>query len=273
MSEFTICVPYRQTPLGVSFLSYAASLAELLSSEHLHVYAAGVQGADPSACQLSLIEQQRILEATCDATDLSRNRVIVAGGQYPDGAIVVDSSPVSGRNAFHCLNPGHETAVNRLGRKGPILIPFGNKDTGIRAARFGICLAEKLGVSVLFYHTTWMDRSVESGSAEDHMCFAAQEVFAAVKQLAVNSSVPFDCLIEAADDVAQGIARCAILKHSLKAGATAYDGEPVRPCLIVMARGWNVGIGSYVKQVMDLSATPCLAVASEAESVEDGEQL
>lgn len=272
MSEFTICVPYRQTPSGLSFLSYAASLAELLSSEHLHVYAAGAQGFDPSSCQLSAIEQERIREAAGDATGLRRNRIIVTGGQYPDGAIVVDSSPVSGRNAFHWLNPGHETGVNRLGRKGPILIPFGNKDTGIRAARFGVCLAEKLGVSVLFYHTTWIDRSVDSGLAEDHMCFAAQGVFAAVKQLAIDSAVPFDCVIEAADDVAQGIARSAILKHSLTAGAAAYDGGPVRPCLIVMARGWNVGIGSYVKQVMDLSATPCLVVASDPESVEDGEQ-
>ncbi|MCA9800675.1 MAG: universal stress protein [Cyanobacteria bacterium HKST-UBA02] len=134
-----------------------------------------------------------------------------------------------------------EVAVCGRCSSGPVLIPFGDEESGLHGAAVGLPLARILGLTVVFYHTTWRDESVDSALAEDHMCQAARGILERLVSMASAEGVTHRTVIETADDVVEGMLHCAMREQS---------------SVIVLARGPRTGLGSYVTQSLAQSPIP-----------------
>jgi hypothetical protein len=128
-----------------------------------------------------------------------------------------------------------------------VLVPFGDSIEAVTAAERGITLAKALGVHVVLYHTTWKDDSLDSALPESHMCSEAREVCRALNELAQTCGVACKTVVETADDVVEGIIRCA-LRESAR--------------LLVMSRSSKTTVGCYVDQALIQSPVPLLAIAA-----------
>jgi len=251
-----ICCLYSHTPEGDNALAFAADLKRRLPGSKLQVFlcldaksqelVTGRLGSAGWQGQLA-----RVKEAVENKTGLPAGEVEVKQilgsaeqAQFPRDAIVVDRNFTrSRRHDVAVLAPFDETRLDCRG-EGVFLLPFGAGESGMHAAKAGLGLARAIGKKVVFYHTTWRnEKLVLWPEPADHMCQDSRAVRQSLEAFATELNIPFETRIEMANDVAEGIVRCAMR---------------VRANLICMARGVKTGLGSYVTQVLDQSPVPVL---------------
>lgn len=249
---------YRRTAQGRLALRFAADLVNLLqeTSSPLALYLEPGEGealllACTQRSPADLIREQNslVLADAANLTGFSIDEIAVTAVETQ--GILVDHTMAFERADLDVLYPSRERALLARGR-GPILVPFGDSLSAVRAAQIALDLAGRLALPVVFYHTTWKDDTVQSEKPDDHMCNGAKMAAGALKQLAQGARVEFTFAIETADDVADGILQCA-MRHSAR--------------LIVMPRSAKTTIGCYVNQVLGKTPIPLLAVAARLEKL------
>jgi nucleotide-binding universal stress UspA family protein len=125
--------------------------------------------------------------------------------------------------------PGGASQIHHAHSEG-ILVPIGNGESGVFAARHVMPIAQMLGMPVTFWHTTWKESAVTSTNPYDHMTDAARSALAACAGMAQQHGVASQVVVETADDVVEGITRFALRNRMMT---------------IAMARGQKTGRGKY----------------------------
>lgn len=165
-------------------------------------------------------------------------------------ALLIGSSFAVRHPMFSYVVPKNETDLRARG-DGSICVPLGNGDSARRVATFVLPLAAKMGVSVVFYHTTWLDPKLPVDAApERHMLPAVAEHLRAMHAEAATLGVSCEAVIEAASTVDDGILRFALHRNC---------------SLIAMARSVQIGRGSHVDQALARSVIPVLVLGRSAQ--------
>jgi len=264
---------YSTTPEGLNALAFAVSLYRLVGEGQLQLYL----GTDAKAASLAVsgtdcadaIQKERVIKDVSAVTKLPQESInLVSFPQdgspipFPTGAIVVDNGRQHERHDINVLVPFDEKALDSRGT-GPILIPFGDGESGKVAALLGLRLAIKLKREVVFYHTTWR-ANVDSEDPADHLCAEAREVRAQLESWARNAGVAFQTRIEMAPDVTEGILHAAV---DAAVDAAVEPAGDLSASLIVTSRGRKTKIGSYVDQLLNESPFPLLIVSRHSASL------
>ena len=261
-----VCVVYNETRPGRAALEMAISLSKQLNLTPLLVFVARNEAA-ATALGAEVAADKRLIESISFVTEQNlgcQNYKVVLFDEYvgpsiTEGSILVDAG-LKGRVSFHCLHPGTETTV--VGRhKGPVLIPFSDGDTGLKAANAAFEFVERSRDSqspqegvpdVIFYHTTWPNPNALSSDTLDHMCESAERCMLALQQSASDRGISFQTIVETHDDVVQGV-----IEMAYKTGSV----------LIAMARGSEIRQGSYVDRLVEQSPIPVLVTAEKTPPV------
>lgn len=257
MLDASIGAVYRSTPEARANLLFAADLLKLTGGSTLHVFVLqhGYRAylASGTARRGALRQEGNVADACARITGLAPAAIKMHDGDHsfdamrvPAGTLVVDDQLPLVRPDLHTLASWREESL--LGRGGKtILVPFGDGEAGVRAALYVRALAAHLKLGFVFYHTTWRDPRIASDKPCDHMIGRAKTIATRLETLAADAGVPFQTVIEMAEDVVEG---------SLQA-AMRYEA-----CLIADARGPNTLMGSYVDQMLAQSPVPVLVAAS-----------
>lgn len=204
--------------------------------------------SDPGAYRARLVERMGVLVANATGLALTTHFNIntYEAGKVaaiaPDSILVDQAAKHHKRDAIVLASYDETSVCGRQG-DGVVFVPFGDETSGMHAAHFGLPLAKKLGLSVVYYHTTWKDEKTISEDPADHMCAAARGIAGELTRMARSHGVEHRFVIECADDVVEGMLQSAMRE---------------RAALIVLARGARTGIGSYVMQSLTQSPIPCL---------------
>ncbi len=245
---------YRKTAEGALAQAFAVDLLRGLGGDTLSVLipydpSTGVPGGPNSimsgsqADPLLVSQSKRILDDVRRSTGIEKVNVSaqVAGG------IVVDHHGTSLEcEEVDTLYPRRETTLLARG-KGAVLIPFGDSVEAVTAAERAFAIARALALPVVLYHTTWKDAKVGSDTPQDHMCAEAHDVSCRLQALAHLHGLKCKVVVETADDVVEGIIRCAMRESA---------------SLIVMTRSSKTTVGCYVDQALKQSPVPLLAIAA-----------
>lgn len=141
-----------------------------------------------------------------------------------------------------------------------VLVPIGNGPSGLRAFEEALSVIEfpsRVSAWELHcYHTTWRRDGVDSDDPKDHMDQGALDNLAAresiLRRRYMDSEVLFPVLKDhleiQAPSVVDGIIRTAL---------------KIKAAVIVMARGDDLLLGSYVDQMVDVCPVPLLIVAQQ----------
>ncbi len=254
MTRIYVC--FNLTPDGERALAFGADLAA-----GLQVPLAVCIDADDEAEILfhdcvetkpHVMEERAVQHHVCNV--LARGAVNVRPEFYraqpsemvlePD-AILIGACNVSALSTASFIAPMKESALRSRG-DGPICIPWGKGDSCRRVAEIALPLAAKLGLSVVFYHTTWIDPQLPADALpERHMLQEVAENLRMLRGEADHLGLRHEAVIETADDVVEGLIRFALRWRS---------------SLIAMAPSERIGIGSHVTQVLERSVTPVLVV-------------
>lgn len=130
-----------------------------------------------------------------------------------------------------------------------ILVPHGTGQSGVQAAKLAASFSRSLvlrdlDVHLLFYHTTWRNPVVEIGDPASNMEPGAHAVLEQMNEIARTADLRHNNWIELeATTVPDGIIRLALRRSA---------------SLVVMARGNEVRLGSYVDQMAEFSPVPLL---------------
>ena len=241
-----VCVAYVESDIGMRLFYFARNLAKRLDEMFL-VTVPDVRNGDESD---SL--KARISSSICRAADVSHlDGMSISFGDLTSsielGNIIFVCESAADRQDLITLVPFDEESLTKRG-DGPVLIPLGDNGSGEYAAREGIEIAKALGLSVVFYHTTWREEDVDSDDPRDHMNTGARQVLEGAIARAEELEVLYKAVPQTDLGVADGIV--------LAAG--------VHECsMILMARGTDTLKGSYVDQVLELSRIPVLVMGQE----------
>lgn len=254
------CV-YSRTATGRLALAFAADLWSKLNPgttpvvqvQPLHVYLRSDPAGAAAICANSVaspVAELMATEAKLVHGDVLRKTNLLASAITIDSShaagVIVDHNLAFQRDDLSVLFPCRETTL--LGRgSGPILIPFGDGQSVMPAAEIGLALAKSLGLSIVFYHTTWSVPGLEAAKPEAHMCASAQRLLKTLQAMAADAGVECSVVVETADDVVEGLLQCA-LRQSAR--------------LIVMSRSAKTTVGCYVSQTLRKTPIPLLAMAS-----------
>jgi hypothetical protein len=246
-----ICVVYRHGPKGKASFGFARDLARTMTNKPGVMVMVGETPA--SAAQLTefhpnqtqMVRVKRILG--CDETVLVETQSYQTGSLpcFPNNSLLIDRVLAPRRCGVPILVPFEETGINSRGTDGPLMIPFGDGLSGVRAGQLALPFAKELKRAVIFYHTSWREPGVTSEDARDHMCETARQNMHTLEAMASAAAVPCTSVIEMTDDTAEGILHCAM---RYRAG------------LLIMSRRLKPGIGCYVTQVLEQSPIPLLIV-------------
>lgn len=267
-APFSVCAVFGERRRQLSALRYASDLARVLGAEQLHVYLPGAAMADkwpavadrPAPTERVKIQSERVVRFVAEVT--GGVPVVVHDGidlatcapdQLPPNPIIVSSELAMRRSDVNILQPFEEVSVRRT--QGGVLVPFGDGQAGPVAASVALPLARALGLSVVFYHTTWPAAGVTSTNPVDHIYSASRAQYDRLAAMAQAASVQHRMEVEMADDVVMGMLGCA-----LNGGISPDNPSPVN--LVVMSHGVNTCIGSYVEKTLNRASTPVLVVAS-----------
>jgi len=149
------------------------------------------------------------------------------------------------------LIPFDESGLLLRGLEHKVLIPLSGDWSGLYATREVMPLLRRLGFSIVFWHSTWRDLRVSSAEPRDHMLASAKVTEVQAQDIAREYGVGFESLVETAETIDGGLVFAACLH---------------RCPLIVMARGRNTVLGSYVDDVLEGSHIPVLIMGREAEA-------
>jgi hypothetical protein len=261
---FSVCAVFGERRRQLSALRYASDLARVLGADQLHVYLPGAATSDhwPAVADrpAQAVQNERVVRFVAaltggvpvvvhDGIDLAT----CAPDQLPPNPIIVSSELAMRRSDVKILQPFEEVTVRRT--QGGLLVPFGDGEAGLVAASVALPLARALGLSVVFYHTTWPAAGVTSTNPVDHLYSASRAQYDRLAAMAQAASVQHRMEVEMADDVVMGMLGCALN------GAISPDNpSPVN--LVVMSHGVNTCIGSYVEKTLNRASTPVLVVAA-----------
>lgn len=162
---------------------------------------------------------------------------------YRESDVLVAPRPV--RDDVTTLVPFDESGLLMRGLEKKVLIPLSGDESGLYAAREAMPLLVRLGFGIVFWHSTWRDTLVSSAAPKDHMLASAKVTAMQAEDIACEYGVPFESVVETAETIEGGLVLAACLR---------------RCPLIVMARGRNTVIGSYVDDVLDGSHIPVLVM-------------
>ncbi|MBU6454542.1 MAG: hypothetical protein KGS72_22425 [Cyanobacteria bacterium REEB67] len=168
---------------------------------------------------------QRVLNEVAAITGWPPERIVLTDELLKSGdanEILVDHISAFERADLDVLYPSREQSLLARG-KGTILVPFGDSQSALTVAQIALDIAAAMTLPVVFYHTTWIDQSVHSDKPEEHMCQAARQVAATLRQTA----------------------------------------EAVGDKLIVMPRSAKTTMGCYVNQALAKTPLPLLTVAAK----------
>ena len=246
------CV-YNRTAVGRLALVFAADLWSKLYADNgnnLHIYLrsdpAGAASIDANAADKLMAVEARLVHGDVLRKSNLPAAALTIDTNHAVSGIIVDHNLAFEREDLSVLFPCRESTL--LGRgTGPILIPFGDGQSCMPAAELGLALAKKLGLPVVFYHTTWAVPGLAETDAQAHMCASAQKLLKTLQAMAEQAGVECSLVIETADDVVEGLLHCA-LRQSAR--------------LIVMSRSAKTTVGCYVSQTLRKTPIPLLAMAS-----------
>lgn len=234
-----VLVPYIASEEGTRLIRFAGDLSRRLGAT-LNLILPEV--SNQSSWDLVVEESTRVrtlvkeLGFLCDV--IVRNIELIKN--EPGSIFVLNTFPK--RMDLTILTPFWEQALQDE-KEHCVLIPFGGRDAGRFAVASVMPIIAALGFRVVFYHTTWRE-GIASQNAEDHMAEEARLTRTMVEGIARDAHVPFETVIETAEDVVEGI----IL------GALAHKAS-----LIVATHGLNVIAGSYAKQLR-IGPVPLLTI-------------
>jgi hypothetical protein len=244
MHKVAVSSAYLRTAGGCQALRFAADLHKRLGCAQFRVIIPSPHNALADAEQLQAVQERLIRQDVSRITSLPEADVAVTVG-VEDG-IVVAHTPPAQCGSVDFLYPGREEGILSRG-KGPVLLPFGDSNSALPAAIWALTIAKALALPVVLYHTTWKDPRIASTAPDEHMCKAAKSLFSRLTSMCEAGGVAYESVIETADDVVEGVLRCA-MRHSAR--------------LIVMSRSDKTTVGCYVDQALTQSPVPVLAVAS-----------
>ena len=153
---------------------------------------------------------------------------------WPEAGTIIVSNHLQHHERFPVWRPAAETSIRNA--KAPILIPFGNKPELEVGYLWGVSLARRIGVPVIFYHTTWTKDRVASSRGEDHWHVGAEEVARRAEACAREQDVPSETVVERAASVREGIhqmalyrcASCIVAQQDANVIAGGYHDELIR---------------------------------------------
>ncbi len=233
----SILLPFRLKPCGWPGASFALDLAKRLGLP--------VDVAVPSDDDADIIRANASFAAEAGHGDaapymrVNRKTTLV---RHEDPLVVSGEAACVGD--ADALDPKDERSLYAKGGH-EALIPLGNGPSGLRAAVKGVPFAKRLGLSVAFYHTTWLNPEIASDDPASHVHATAAAVISEAQALAASLGVRSRVIVETAETVAEGVCRAALRENCP---------------LVVMARGKDTLRGSYVDQVLARTPVPTLVV-------------
>lgn len=248
-----IHVRYGLTPADERHLVFGARLAAALGEQmfiwiHEDRKAQGLFEAG-AVHSVRSMEDRAIREHVRQTLDgkVEANPRFVAGDPWsdlvdPDGILIGPrTTSTSSRTAF--LATMDETDLRGRG-DGPVCVPFGKGDSGSRAAEAVLPMAAKLGLGLIFYHTTYPNSKLPLNlPPERHMLSEVSENARVLREAADRRGVRHETVIQMADDIVGGLIQFAQSRDCL---------------LIAMARSGRIGRGSQTIQTMQRSVIPVL---------------
>jgi hypothetical protein len=258
------CVRYLETLSGDRELRYAARLTLAIGVAELRIYvqcdraAAALVAGEERVAEVLKLREQAVRQRCSAIAQLPESQIgfeFFEGTlpNFPNGAIAVGQRYAEERPCpgVHALVPDSEVSIEQRG--GPLVIPFGNRNTALRAAELGMRLAKLLERKVILYHSTWRSNKVNSDEPRENMCPAAIEVMGKLEQLSSRLGVQCQTVVEMAPDVTLGIRNCA--------------GAHFASLLICAFGRWKGGAGgssgSHVTKLVKQTAYPLLIVQEE----------
>jgi len=170
-------------------------------------------------------------------------------GVCDSGSLIVGEPVARPRGSAALLAPMGERALEARGT-GEICLPFGNGESALAAAAQTFGFAAALGLPALLYHTTWREVGLpETAPPEAHMAEGARVVQRKLEKAAEVFGVRHRTVVETAATVVEGICRAALNQRCV---------------MIAMARGRNVGRGSYVDGVLARTVVPAFVAGRAA---------
>jgi len=264
-----VCIKFRDTAAGQRELGYAADFVRRSGAQELYVYIEQdtqvVKAVATDDLLHSALLHRRCMVTACvgEVARLLPHQVQVVevvdwdNLSYPSGDVVVVGQEFQCRRTppgTSMLVPFYERTLAASG--GPLVFPFGNRDTGLRAARLGLRIAGAMNREAVFYHTTWPRAGVSSTEPREHLCPGAVDVCAKLEALAAGSGVKHRTVLEMAPDVTKGILDCA--------------GRELAGLIVVAYGRWKGGTGggsgSYVDRILHRTAIPTLIVREEVKA-------
>jgi len=257
MNVAQILVIFEDTPAGHRRLAYASSLSSLLALPlrivvpYLEMERYSLRGSqhDP----LFTEELTRIRSVAAYFTKAHACAFTLAcqdteGASFPFKSLVVHDAFTKNPNLLYgaIASLGEGSLFRGSTRK--IMIPIGNKASGVHAALYVLPIAKQMNASVIFYHATWRQSGCDSVNPHDHVCNEASRMLYQAEQSADDFGVKSRSVVETPLNVAESICKMALRED----------------CgLIALTRGQNTLRGSYVDQVLDRSAVPVLVAPGE----------
>ena len=249
-NDFKVFVFFNDTFSGHAELKYAANIAKHLNSPLTILIPDSLETAilfakNSKYCVREILEiaQKRISEKVSSLINacLQISYEVVPDDLNllnSDKTIFVSNSIISEQNNFSVIAPFNEAGLLERG-PGEIMIPFGNGESGIFAATKALPLIKRLGLNVVFWHTTWKNPALIANEPEQHMIEDAKSVLKTIREKADELGIKHRSVIETADDVVEGMLRFALKEHLV---------------LIVMTRGKKTGEGRYGDRLIKRSS-------------------
>lgn len=189
------------------------------------------------------LQKERLCAAIPGASIID-NLVNQPGFVIVSNSLARKETAVRSQSGLLILAPHEERGFDCHGKKR-ILVPFGREETTVKALLPAICIAKKIGASIILYHTTRPNPKCASVDWRDHMTENALAGEKSCINLCRQMGIPYKVRITSVYPgvVAEGIANAA------------YDDD----ChLIVMSMAADVVFGSHTGQALEYSAVPTL---------------
>jgi cation diffusion facilitator family transporter len=260
-SKPAIYVPFVLTKRGKRTLKFAGNLAKLLDRDLVALVKKN-KARDTFAKDFGMPatrESDLIHETVAGLTGVGTDHCSIEEDSVlvPKGSIRVTSegknwNPNPAETTFFSAD---ETGLFTRG-KGPLYVTLGDKWTHPTAIKEAVALALTLGVPIMLYHSTWKIPGNDSENPRDHVSRNALKVLFSAVQIAKDSGVQVQIVLEHATTITDGV-----LRHAIENCASA----------ILMIKSAHARRGSYVDQVVAHSPLPVLVAAhSDGEaSVDD----
>lgn len=210
MNVQKVCLDYGT---DAACVSYAGALAALLRAELIVGYApqegGRMTGLEARITRIRISHE--VSEELVNPNAHLTVQVVLQGSiEWPETEAIIVSNHLQQHVRLPVWRPAAERSVRDV--KAPVLIPFGNKPELELGYLWGVELARRIGVSAIFYHTTWPKDRVTSLRGVDHWHAGAEEVARRAETYAREQGVPSETIVEQAASVREGIHQMALYR-------------------------------------------------------------